>query len=182
MSFRSPRLALVFFLLLQALPAAAQTQPIDVTTSVEYTFGAALAFRAKITAAAPVARASLFYRAVGAPETVVLLSELSAGPPATATASQDLRARPLIPFAAVEYWWQVDLADVEPAEAAFFEEASGGDDFLARRKIRGWRGSLRARRNNTGPPARPLKTSAKVFGGVHRNRHGRARRIVTRRA
>jgi len=111
MSFRSPRLALVFFLLLQALPAAAQTQPIDVTTSVEYTFGAALAFRAKITAAAPVARASLFYRAVGAPETVVLLSELSAGPPATAVASQDLRARPLIPFAAVEYWWQVDLAD-----------------------------------------------------------------------
>ncbi len=112
---RSLALALLTALTLSPHPAAAQSQSVAVTTTVEYAFGATLTFQAIVSAPAPVMSATLFYRTPDAADTFVLSPVLAAGPPATATATQDLHLHPLTPFAPVEYWWQVDLADGDSA-------------------------------------------------------------------
>lgn len=80
-------------------------------SSVEYEYGSLLSFRAEINAPSAVARATLFYRVVGAEGTKTIEAGLLDTEPQTALAEQDLRLTAIPPFSQIAYWWQVDLAD-----------------------------------------------------------------------
>ncbi len=83
----------------------------SVRSSVEYEYGSLLSFKAEISASSPVARATLFYRVVGADDTRTIAASLADTTPQTALAEQDLRLTAIPPFSQIAYWWQVDLED-----------------------------------------------------------------------
>jgi hypothetical protein len=83
----------------------------SVRSSVEYEYGSLLSFKAEISAPSPVARATLFYRVVGADDTKTIEASLAETTPQTALAEQDLRLTAIPPFSQIAYWWQVDLED-----------------------------------------------------------------------
>lgn len=109
-----------------ALSASAGQSPPIVRTAVGYDFGVRLSFAATIFSSGAVLRAAVFYRPAGAPDTEVILAELTPGTPTLARAGQDLRLRPLPPFRPIVYWWQVDFVDgtmvVTPEETVRYED------------------------------------------------------------
>lgn len=117
------------------LSAAGDQTPPIVRTAVGYDFGVRISFAATIFSSSAVSRAAVFYRAAGAPDTEVLIADLSPGTPTIARAVQDLRQRPLPPFRPIVYWWQVDFADrtvlVTPEETSPYEDDRFVWQFLA---------------------------------------------------
>lgn len=110
---RAVWLIVAILLALTAAPAAAQSNPPQIETSVEYRFGDVLTFSADILSDQPVLRATVFFRPEASSNTEFLYAELSGDAGEFAVVQFDVARYPLQPFSEITYWWQLDFSDTE---------------------------------------------------------------------
>jgi hypothetical protein len=114
---------LIFFLAL-AGPAAAQSDEIEWSATVEVAFGQSMEFALTAVSPTPIEQATLFIRVPELPNTLSAVIETAPVPEFEAVYGLDLTQVQLSPFTTVTYWWllQTSAGEVTLAEQSFTYE------------------------------------------------------------